>query len=157
MEEVEKQINQILVRVINEIADSYLKILIGYIEKYVYEPKQPKQYKRTNQFLNSFEKLPQAKQALNEIIQEIYFNSNKLVYEVQESGIWQHGIEGNSYTNKMAEILNSQTLNKKYSQLSGALNIGTNGLYWNEFLKYIDENLVKDIQTAFSKKGVMLK
>lgn len=157
MEELENQINQILSKVVNEIAESYLKILIDYIEKYVYEPKQPKQYKRTNQFLDSFEKLPQAKQVLNEIIQEIYFNSGKLVYEVQESGIWQHGIEGNNYTNNMAEILNSKTLNEKYSQLGGALNIGTNGLYWDEFLKYIDENLIKDIQTVFSKKGVMLK
>lgn len=157
MEELEKQINQILFEVINEIADSYLKILIDYIEKYVYQPNEPRKYERTNEFLNSFEKLPQAKKVIKEIVQEIYFDKTKLNYKQQSSGIWQHGTKNSNYTSQMAEILNSQTLNKKYSQLGGALNIGTNGLYWDEFLKYIDENLVKDIQIIFSKKGVMLK
>ncbi len=157
MEKIEKQINQIMSQVINEIAENYLRTLIDYIEKYVYEPKQPKKYERTNQFLNSFEKLPQAKMVMNEIIQEIYFNSSKLVYKEQENGIWQHGTEESNYTTKMAEILNSETLNKQYSQLGGALNIGLKGLYWEEFLKYIDENLIKDIKTSFNKRGVMLK
>ena len=35
MENIEKQINLITAEVINEIAESYLKILIDYIEKYV--------------------------------------------------------------------------------------------------------------------------
>lgn len=157
MEDIEKQINKIICEVIDEIAEQYLKKLIEYIEKYVYEPKEPKQYKRTNQFLYSFEKLSKAKKAMNEIIQEIYFNSKNLVYKKQENDIWQHGVEGSNYTSKMAEILNSEILNKQYSQIEGALNIGRKGLYWDEFLKYIDNNLIKDIQTSFSKKGVMLK
>lgn len=157
MENIEKQINQIISQVIEEIAEQYLKKLIEYIEKYVYQPNEPRKYKRTNQFLYSFDKLPKAKKAMNEIIQEIYFDSSKLIYKKQESGIWQHGIEGNNYTSRMAEILNSEQLNKQYSQIEGALNIGLKGLYWDEFLKYIDKNLVKDIQTSFNKKGVMLK
>lgn len=157
MENIEKQINLITAEVINEIAESYLKILIDYIEKYVYQPNEPMKYERTNQFLNSFEKLPQAKKVMREIVQEIYFDKAKLNYKQQSSGIWQHGTKNSNYTSQMAEILNSQTLNMKYSQLGGGLNIGTKGFYWDEFLKYIDENLVKDIQTAFRKKGVMLK
>lgn len=157
MKDIEKEINKIISEVINEIAEQYLKILIEYIEKYVYEPKEPKQYKRTNQFLYSFERLSKAKKAMNEIIQEIYFNSSNLVYKKQDSDIWQHGVEGNNYTSKMAEILNSENLNKQYSQIEGALNIGSKGLYWDEFLKYIDNNLIGDIQMSFSKKGVMLK
>lgn len=157
MDKLGKQINQIISQVIEEIAEQYLKKLIEYIEKYVYQSNEPKKYKRTNQFLNSFEKLPQAKKVMSEIIQEIYFNSNKLVYKKQESSIWQHGIDGNNYTTQMAEILNNQMLNKKYSQLGGALNIGIKGLYWEEFLKYIDTNLVKDIQANFNKRGVLLK
>lgn len=157
MKELEKQINQIISEVINEIAENYLKKLTEYIEKYVYQPKEPKQYKRTYEFLNSFQKLPQAKKVMREIIQEIYFDSNKLTYKEQSSGLWQHGIEGSNYVARMAEILNKESLNKKYSQVEGALNIGTNGYYWEEFSKYIDENIVKDIKTSFSKRGVMLK
>lgn len=157
MEDIEKQINQIISQVIEEIAEQYLKKLLEYIEQYVYQPNEPRKYKRTNQFLYSFDKLPKAKKAMNEIIQEIYFDSSKLIYKKQESGIWQHGIEGNNYTSRMAEILNSEQLNKQYSQIEGALNIGLKGLYWDEFLKYIDRNLVKDIQTSFNKRGVMLK
>ncbi len=157
MEKLEKKINQIITEVIEEVAEQYLKILIEHIEKYVYEPKEPRQYKRTNQFLYSFEKLSKAKNTMNEIIQEIYFNSSNLIYKKQDSDIWQHGVEGSNYTNKMAEILNSETLNKQYSQIKGALNVGNKGLYWDEFLKYIDNNLIKDIKMSFSKKGVMLK
>ena len=157
MEDIEKQINQIISEIIEEITEQYLKKLIQYIDKYVYQPNEPKQYKRTNQFLNSFVKLPQAKKVMSEIIQEIYFDSSSLVYREQESGIWQHGVEGSNYTTKMAEILNSKILNEQYSQLGGGLNIGLKGLYWEEFLKDIDENLIRDIQTSFSKKGMMLK
>lgn len=157
MDELEKEINQIISEVIDEIAENYLKKLTEYIEKYVYEPKEPKQYKRTYEFLNSFEKLPQAKKVMREIIQEIYFDSKKLTYEKQASGLWQHGVEGSNYIKRMAEILNNETLNKKYSQVEGALNIGTNGYYWEEFSKYIDDNVVKDIKTSFNKRGVMLK
>ncbi len=157
MNEIENKINQIISEVINEIAEIYLKKLSEYIEKYVYEPKEPKQYKRTYEFLNSFQKLPQAKKVMKEFIQEVYFDSNKLTYNQQPSGLWQHGIEGNNYSKKMAEILNNETLNKKYSQVEGALNIGINGYYWNEFLKYIDENIIRDIKNVFIKRGVMLK
>lgn len=157
MEELEKQINSIIAQVIDDIADQYLKKLAEYIEKYVYEPREPKQYKRTNQFLESFQKLPKVKQTMREIIQEIYFDSRNLVYKKQESGLWQHGIEESNYSSRMAEILNSESLNKKFSQVEGALNIGENGYYWEEFSKYIDENIAKDIKTEFSKRGVMLK
>lgn len=157
MEDIEKQINKIISQVIEEIAEQYLKKLIEYIEKYVYEPKEPKQYKRTYEFLNSFQKLPQAKKVMREIIQEIYFDSKKLTYKKQDSELWQHGVEGSNYTKRMAEILNNETLNKKYSQVEGALNIGTNGYYWEEFSKYIDDNIVKDIKTGVIRRGVMLK
>ena len=157
MIDIEKQINQIISQVIDDIAEEYLNKLAEYIQRYVYEPNEPTQYKRTYQFLNSFVKLPKAKKVMGEIIQEIYFESDKLSYEKQSSGIWQHGTEENNYANRMAEILNSKEMNSRYSQLGGALNIGLNGLYWEEFLKDIDKNLVNDIKTAFSKKGVMLK
>jgi len=157
MDEIEKEMNKIIADVIDEIAEKYLKKLTEYIEKYVYQPKEPKQYKRTYEFLNSFQKLPQAKKVTKSFIQEIYFDSEKLEYKKQPSGFWQHGIEGSNYTKRMAEILNSETLNKKYSQVEGALNIGTNGYYWEEFLKYIDENIVKDIKIGFIRRGVMLK
>lgn len=157
MEDLEQQINQILYQVIDELAKKYLIKLVEFIEKYVYEPNKPKKYERTNQFLQSFVKLPQAKKVMKEIIQEIYFDSNKLTYKKQSSGLWQHGIDGNSYVARMAEILNDESLNKKYSQAKGALNIGINGYYWQEFLKYIDENIEKDIKVSFNRKGVMLK
>ena len=157
MEKIENQINKIIVEVTNEIAENYLKKLTEYIEKYVYEPKEPKQYKRTYEFLASFQKLPQAKKVMSEIIQEIYFDNKKLTYKEQASGLWQHGVEGSNYTSKMAEILNNEALNKQYSQVKGALNIGINGYYWEEFSKYIDENVVRDIKTGFIKRGVMLK
>lgn len=157
MEKLEKQISQIISQVIDEITEKYLNKLVEYIEKYVYQPEESKQYKRTYEFLNSFQKLPQVKKVMREIIQEIYFDSNKLTYKKQSSGLWQHGIESSNYVVRMAEILNSESLNKKYSQVGGALNIGTNGYYWEEFSKYIDENIVNDIKTSFSKRGVMLK
>lgn len=157
MDELENQVNQIISAVINELAENYLKKLCEYIEKYVYNPKEPKQYKRTYEFLNSFQKLPQAKKVMKEFIQEIYFDSNKLTYKEQPSGLWQYGVAGSNYTTRMAEILNNETLNKQYSQVKGALNIGTNGYYWEEFLKYIDDNITRDIKTGFIKRGVMLK
>lgn len=154
---IEKQINQIINQVIEEIAEKYLNQLIEYIEKYVYEPNEPTKYERTHQFLNSFTKFPKAKKIMGGILQEIYFESANLSYRKQSSGIWQHGREEHNYTKKMAEILNSKEMNSRYSQLGGALNIGISGLYWEEFLKYIDKNLTNDLKNAFAKKGVMLK
>ena len=157
MVNIEKQIKQIISQVIEEIAEKYLNQLVEYIERYVYEPNVPTKYERTYQFLNSFTKLPKAKKIMGEILQEIYFESDKLSYRKQSSGIWQHGTEEYNYTNRMAEILNSKEMNSRYSQLGGALNIGISGLYWEEFLKYIDKNLINDLKNAFAKKGVMLK
>ena len=83
MIDIEKQINQIISQVIDDIAEEYLNKLAEYIQRYVYEPNEPTQYKRTYQFLNSFVKLPKAKKVMGEIIQEIYFESDKLSYEKQ--------------------------------------------------------------------------
>ena len=156
MEEIEKEMNQVITKVIEKIAEQYLEKLIDYIDKYVYEPKKPKKYKRTYEFMDSFQKLPQAKIKMSEIIQEIYFDSSKLTYKQQSSGLWQHGVEGENYTKRMAEILNDSELNKQYSQVEGGLNIGKNGYYWEEFLKYIKENIVKDVQAEFKRNGVIL-
>lgn len=157
MEDLEKQINMIISKVIDSVTDKYLKQLRLYIEKYVYQPNEPSRYERTGEFLDSFERLPNAKKLMGDFIQEIYFNPELLSYKKQNSGFWQHGINSFDFRDKMANILNSSEQNKTYSQTEwGALNVGLNGYYWEEFKKYTESHLINDIKSEFKKHGLAI-
>lgn len=154
MEVWEKAINQILDKVFEDLSKYYLDKLVEFIDNLVYKPNPGSTYSRTNQFLNSFEKKNESN--MKEIIQKIYFNSDNLTHEYQsDTGWWQHGVEGLSYTDMMAQILNDKSLNQRYSQGGGATHVNYNSeMYWDEFLKYINDNFKKDFIRTCKKYGM---
>lgn len=156
-EDIEYKLN----KVVDKMSERALSLLKEIIEEEIYKPKVPiaskpgiQVYERTYDFLNSAWFITEVKKTMMDFTSTLYFDGSKMTYNPSK---WQHGNEDVDRREDMADILSNFQKNEENSDFGGALNVGTEYDYWQEFQYLLYKQMPIWFEEECRKVGLPVK
>ena len=163
-QQLNKELENILAKVIDAVADRLLKDFRQHLDATIYAASPGERYKRNREnggFYSGWEIKEDQASALKGYIRRLAFDGGNLVAPSADNG-WAHGgnwggSPGGDQRGKMYWILNDITSNDTYSYAGGAYYIRGGGQYegyWDDYMYDIDEKIEKWLNDEFKKYGI---
>lgn len=141
-------------KVVDKMSERALSLLKEIIEKEIYEPRRPREYKRTGDFLNSAWFTTEVKKTIMEFTSTLYFDGSKMRYNPSN---YQHGNDYADRREDMADILSNYIKNMEESDWGGALNVSSEYDYWQEFQYFLYKQIPIWFEEECRKIGLPVK
>lgn len=160
-QQLDKELENVLAKVIDAVADRLLKDFRQHLDATVYGVPPGEKYQRNREnggFYSGWEIKEDQSSALKGYIRRLAFDGGNLVAPSADNG-WAHGgnwggSPGGDQRGKMYWILNDITSNDTYSYAGGARYLhSTSTGYWDSYLDTIDKKIKEWLDEEFKKYG----